>query len=143
MLKSLSSLSPADDSPQAIAPWDAIGGGKFQSKKALEEREKNQEELRSFFGKGQSEDEVKMSEALEKVAGEHGIESVTAIALAYLLAKCPFVFPIVGGRKVSQLDDNIKGVEIDLTKEEIEEIESGVDFDLGFPAKMIGQLKIT
>lgn len=72
----------------AIAPWDAIGGGKFQSKKALEERKKNNEGMRSMMGNGdQTEQEVKISGALEEVAKEHGIESVTAIALAYVMSK--------------------------------------------------------
>lgn len=71
----------------AIAPWDAIGGGKFQSKKMLEERKSNNESLRNIFGAGQSEDEAKISAALEKVANEHGIESPTAVALAYVMAK--------------------------------------------------------
>ena len=31
----------------AIAPWDVLGGGKFQSKKSMEERKKNNEGLRS------------------------------------------------------------------------------------------------
>ena len=33
----------------ALAPWDVLGGGKFQSKKALEERKKNNEGLRSMM----------------------------------------------------------------------------------------------
>ncbi len=48
----------------------------------------------------QTEDEARMSEALAKVAEKHGIESVTAIALAYVMSKAPNVFPQVGGRKV-------------------------------------------
>lgn len=31
----------------AIAPWDVLGGGKFQSKKSMDERKKNNEGLRS------------------------------------------------------------------------------------------------
>jgi aryl-alcohol dehydrogenase-like predicted oxidoreductase len=65
----------------ALAPWDVLGGGKFQSKKAVEARAKQGEGLRSFFGAEQTEDEKNMSEALEKVAAEHNIESVTTIAL--------------------------------------------------------------
>lgn len=85
----------------AIAPWDAMGGGKFQSKKQLEERKKNNEGLRSMMGSGdQNEKEEKMSAALEEVAKEHKIESVQAVALAYVMSKAPNVFPIVGGRKV-------------------------------------------
>lgn len=79
----------------ALAPWDVLGGGKFQSAKNMEERKKNKEGLRSMMGNsGQTEDEVKMSEALSQVAEEHGIESVTAVALAYVMSKTPHVFPI-------------------------------------------------
>lgn len=79
----------------AIAPWDAIGGGKFQSKKAMDERKKNNEGLRSLMGSGeQTEQEIKMSEALGKVAGEHGIESVTAVALAWIMTKSVSFFKV-------------------------------------------------
>jgi aryl-alcohol dehydrogenase-like predicted oxidoreductase len=93
----------------ALAPWDAIGSGKFQTKAQLEERKKNGEKLRSMMGNGeQTENEVKISEALEKVANDHGIKSPTAVALAYVMAKAPNVFPLVGGRKVEHLKDNIQ-----------------------------------
>jgi aryl-alcohol dehydrogenase-like predicted oxidoreductase len=109
----------------ALAPWDVLGGGKFQSKKSMEERKKNKEGLRSMMGVNeQSEDEIKMSEALGKVAAEHGIESVTAVALAYVMSKTPNVFPIVGGRKVEHLKDNIQALKIKLTTKQIEFLES-------------------
>ncbi|KAK9371717.1 NADP-dependent oxidoreductase domain-containing protein [Lipomyces chichibuensis] len=123
----------------ALAPWDVLGGGKFQTKKAVEERKKKGEGLRNVIGADQTEDEVKMSEALAKVASEHGIESVTAIALAYVLAKAPNVFPLVGGRKVEHLQDNIQALKIKLTIEQIEYLESVRPFDIGFPSNFIGE----
>jgi aryl-alcohol dehydrogenase-like predicted oxidoreductase len=125
----------------AIAPWDAIGGGKFQSKKALEERKKNNESLRKFTGDGQTEDEAKISEALCKVAEEHGIESPTAIALAWIMAKAPYVFPIVGGRKVEHLKDNIQALKIKLTNKQIEYLEGIVPFVPGFPNNFVGEVR--
>ncbi|EMF15058.1 aryl-alcohol dehydrogenase Aad14 [Sphaerulina musiva SO2202] len=122
----------------ALAPWDAIGGGKFQTKKQLEERKKNNEGLRSIMGQGQNEKEAKMSAALEKVANAHGLESPTAVALAYVMAKAPNVFPIVGGRKVEHLHQNIKSLEIKLSQEQIDELESVLDFEVGFPNNFIG-----
>lgn len=123
----------------ALAPWDVLGGGKFQTKKAMEERKKNNEGLRSIGGSGeQSEQEVKMSEALEKVANEIGDVSITAVALAYVMQKTINVFPIVGGRKVEHLKDNIKALSIHLTDKQIEELESVVPFDPGFPNTMVG-----
>ena len=123
----------------ALAPWDVLGGGKFQSKKTLEERKKKGEGLRTIFGSGeQTDEEVRISEALAQVASEHGIESVTAIALAYVLAKTPNVFPLVGGRKVEYLHDNIQALSIKLSDKQIEFLENAKSFDIGFPNNFIG-----
>ncbi|KAL2831944.1 NADP-dependent oxidoreductase domain-containing protein [Aspergillus pseudoustus] len=123
----------------ALAPWDVLGSGKFQSAKAVEERRKKGEGLRSMIGTGeQTPDEVKMSEALAKVAAEHGIESVTAVALAYVLQKVPNVFPIVGGRKVEHLHDNMQALKIKLTPKQFEYLESVKPFEVGFPQNMLG-----
>ncbi|KAK3326415.1 NADP-dependent oxidoreductase domain-containing protein [Apodospora peruviana] len=125
----------------AIAPWDVLGGGKFQTKKQLEERRAKGEKLRSFAASGeQSDKEAAVSEALYEVAQQHGIESITAVALAYIMAKAANVYPIVGGRKVEHLKDNIQALSIELTKEQVEYLEgvSSKDFDLGFPHNFLG-----
>ncbi|OCT46475.1 putative aryl-alcohol dehydrogenase AAD14 [Cladophialophora carrionii] len=124
----------------ALAPWDVIGGGKFQSKKQIEERKKAGEGLRRMMGdSGQTPQQEKVSAALEKVAGEHGIESLSTIALAYVLQKTPRVFPIIGGRKVEHLHDNIKALSIRLTDEQIHYLESQTEFDVGFPSNFVGE----
>lgn len=122
----------------ALAPWDVLGSGHFQTAKQLAEREKKGEGLRSMLGQGQTEDERHVSEALATVAAEHGIESVTAIALAYVLCKAPNVFPLVGGRKIEHLKDNIQALSIRLTKKQIEFLEAARPFDEGFPSNFIG-----
>ena len=122
----------------ALAPWDVIGGGKFQSKKALEERKKNNEGLRSMGSGEQTEQEARISGALGKVAEEHGIESVTAIAIAYVMSKTPNVFPIIGGRKVEHLHDNIQALKIKLTDKQIEYLEKESPFEPGFPQNFVG-----
>ncbi|KAK1977048.1 aldo/keto reductase [Colletotrichum cereale] len=123
----------------ALCPWDVLGSGKFQSKKAIEERKKAGEGLRSFVSTGQqTEMEIKVSEALEEVAREHGVESVTAIALAYVRSKAANVVPIVGGRKVEHLKANIDALKIKLTDDQIAYLESVKDFDVGFPSNFLG-----
>lgn len=63
----------------------------------LEERKKQGEKIRTLVaGEEQTELEVKYSEVLSKIADEHQVDSVTVIALAYVLQKAPYVFPIVG-----------------------------------------------
>ncbi|KAJ9109324.1 putative aryl-alcohol dehydrogenase aad14 [Naganishia friedmannii] len=123
----------------ALCPWDVMGGGRLQSAKQLEERRKQGEGLRTMFG-GQelSEDEAKYSEVLAKIAEEHQIESVTTIALAYILEKAPYVFPIIGGRKVEHMKSNIKALEIKLTDNQIKAIEAVKPFEPGFPGNFVG-----
>ena len=65
--------------------------------------------------------------------------SLTQIALAYVMAKQPYVFPIVGVRKIEHLHDNIAGLILHLNKEEIKEIDESYDFELGFPYDFIAQ----
>ncbi|KAJ5110186.1 Aryl-alcohol dehydrogenase (AAD) [Penicillium argentinense] len=122
----------------ALAPWDVLGSGHFQSAKQMAEREKSGEGLRSVFGDKQTEEEKRISQALSTVAAEHGIESVTAIALAYVLCKAPYVFPLVGGRKVEHLKDNIQALNIRLTEKQIQFLEQATEFDVGFPNNFIG-----
>jgi aryl-alcohol dehydrogenase-like predicted oxidoreductase len=77
-----------------IAPWGAIGQGSFQ-RKADQGKSKDGRSAKEL-----SEDEKKVSAALEKVADELKIESVTAVALAWCMSKYPYVYPIIGGRKI-------------------------------------------
>ena len=65
------------------------------------------------------------------------IQTTLAVAIAYHLQKAPYVFPIIGGRKVEQLEGNITALDIPLTPEQVKRIESAVPFDPGFPNKMI------
>ncbi|TDZ34326.1 putative aryl-alcohol dehydrogenase AAD14 [Colletotrichum spinosum] len=121
----------------ALCPWDVLGGGKLQSKKQVEQRRKDGEMLRSTFGPEQSDDERKASDVLEEIAAEHGIESIQQIALAYVMRKARYVFPIVGGRKVEHLHDNIAALSLHLTEDQIKRIEGYKPFDVGFPMNMI------
>ncbi|KAJ5492021.1 Aldo/keto reductase [Penicillium expansum] len=122
----------------ALAPWDVMGGGKFKTTEEIEQRKAQGQGLRSILNSEQTEEEAAMSAALFKVAKEHGIKSLTAVALAYVMAKAPNVFPLVGGRKVEHLKDNIEALNIRLTAEQIAYLESQKPFDVGFPSNFIG-----
>lgn len=122
----------------ALAPWDVMGGGKFKTKEEIKQRKARGEGLRSILSPDQSEEEAATSAALERVANEHGIKSLTAVALAYVMAKATNVFPLIGGRKVHHLKDNIQALNLQLTAEQIEYLESQNPFDVGFPGNFIG-----
>ena len=53
------------------------------------------------------------------------------------MQKTPYVFPIIGGRKVEHLMANLEALEISLSNEQIKYLESVVPFEPGFPGWMI------
>lgn len=125
----------------AITAWDVLGGGRFQSRKALAARAAaGESQLRTLVTANaqQTPDEAAISQALETVAAQHHTDSVTAIALAYIRSKGPRIIPIVGGRKVQHLHDNIAALSITLTPAQIEFLESVKPFDVGFPTNFLG-----
>ncbi|KAL0936814.1 Norsolorinic acid reductase B [Colletotrichum truncatum] len=112
-----------------LAPYGVLNQGRFQTKKGFEEREKHNQG-RNFIPTSARDKEV--SAILEALADRKGCQLVQ-VALAYCLQKTPYVFPIVGGRKVEHIEGNIDGLSVELTAEEVEEVERAYPFDHGFP----------
>jgi len=118
------------DEGMGFAPWGALGGGNF----------KTDEQRKSTEGRNMApatENSIKVSRVLEGIAKRKGT-LITSVALAYVMAKVPYVFPIVGGRKLEHLKGNVEALELRLEKGDIEEIEGAVPFDIGFPMSMLG-----
>ncbi|RYO77076.1 hypothetical protein DL762_009498 [Monosporascus cannonballus] len=114
----------------ALAPWGALGGGKFKT----EEQRRNVEAGRSSAAP--TEAEVRVSRALEAVARRRNT-LVTSVAQAYVMHKAPYVFPIVGGRTVEHLRANVEALSLALSDDDIREIEAATPFDLGFPSNFL------
>ena len=113
----------------ALAPWGALGRGSFMSAEDYEKKEEGRKT-------GQTDNIIKVSAALDKLAREKETV-ITSIALAYVRHKSPYVFPIVGGRKIEHLKANIEALKIELTDEELDEIDAAAPFDHGFPQSFI------
>ncbi|KAK9428939.1 NADP-dependent oxidoreductase domain-containing protein [Lipomyces doorenjongii] len=111
----------------ALAPWGALGRGQFATP---EELEKKGEEGRKTGA--QTEEAKAVSAVLYKLAQKKNA-LITSIALAYVMHKAPYVFPIVGGRRIEHLKGNVDGLGVDLTDEEIDEIDAAAPFKIGFP----------
>jgi aryl-alcohol dehydrogenase-like predicted oxidoreductase len=63
--------------------------------------------------------------------------NANAVAIAYHLHKLPYVFPVIGGRKVEQLKENIAALDISLTAEQVQRIENASPLNPGFPNWLI------
>jgi aryl-alcohol dehydrogenase-like predicted oxidoreductase len=121
------------DQGMSLAPWGALGGGYFKPKEQVgKDGGRNMPSVRSGEGK-----EADVAEKLEAVAKRKNTP-ITSVALAYVLHKSPWVFPICGGRKIEHLKGNIEALSLELSQEDIEEIETGYDFNVGFPMNFLG-----
>ncbi|KAK7464064.1 putative aryl-alcohol dehydrogenase aad14 [Stygiomarasmius scandens] len=122
----------------AIAPWGVCGRGKFRSSAEEEQRRQSGEKGMSFLGQERTQDEIKVSNALEKVANDLGAKNLRSVAIAYVLQATPYVFPIIGGRKPEILIANLEALDITLSKEQIEYLESVIPLNPGFPYNFLG-----
>jgi hypothetical protein len=119
------------DEGMALAPWGALGGGFFKPKGS-----RGKDDGGRKFAGGKSGREEQVSDVLEKLSEEKNVP-MTSIALAYVMHKAPFTYPIVGGRKVSHLKDNIAALALKLSPDEIKEIDAGYAFEIGFPHNLL------
>jgi aryl-alcohol dehydrogenase-like predicted oxidoreductase len=126
----------------AIVPWGVLGSGRLQTRQEAEERARNGDPVRSFGGLV-TETHYEVADALLQIGKQHGVESVTAVAAAYILSKAATLgvkqcFPVIGGRRPEQLHENIKALSIRLTSEEIGFLEGLKPFEIGFPSNFVG-----
>ncbi|KAJ6560366.1 aryl-alcohol dehydrogenase [Mycena capillaripes] len=124
----------------ALTLWNVLASGRIRSDAEEEMRKSSGEHGRTLLGSWErTEDEKKVCAALEVVAKKVGTKHITAVAIAYTMHKAPYVYPVIGGRKVEHLMANIEALDITLTAEHIAEIESALPFDKGFPNNLIGE----
>jgi aryl-alcohol dehydrogenase-like predicted oxidoreductase len=123
----------------ALAPWGALGGGKYKTEEQIAEQKKRNEEGRKPFSPPTDADRA-ITKVLDKIAKSKGEgNGITGIALAYVMHKAPDVYPIIGVRKVEQIKENIAALKVKLSHKEIKEIEeAGGEFKMGFPHNFLG-----
>ncbi|KAI9324955.1 NADP-dependent oxidoreductase domain-containing protein [Zopfochytrium polystomum] len=115
----------------AVVPWGVFGQNLFKSAAELVEDDAARAAALSF-----TDAQRAVAQAVESVAARKGTVG-TSVALAYVMHKAPYVFPIVAVRKLERLKDGIAALSLELTPEDIDEIENATPFDIGFPFTML------
>ncbi|SCO92658.1 probable voltage-gated shaker-like K+ channel, subunit beta/KCNAB [Fusarium oxysporum] len=118
-----------EDEGMGLIPYGVLNQGRFQTEKGFKERETHNPG-RNFIPL--SDHDKKISKALEDLANRKG-SNIFAVAVAYVRAKAPFVFPLVGARKVGHIKGNIEALDVSLTDKEVHQIDTAYPFDHGFP----------
>lgn len=118
-------MTPAEG--MGLVPWGALGMGLFQP--ASTEKKEGRTWADDPAIQGHERD---VGYELETIANRKGT-AITSVALAYVLHKAPYVFPVCGGRKVTHLEGNIKALGLELDEDDIAEIEKAYEWNAGFP----------
>jgi aryl-alcohol dehydrogenase-like predicted oxidoreductase len=120
-----------------VLPWSPLSGG-FLSGKYQRDNPNPEGARRSGFqfppiDEARGFDAV---EALERIAKEKNA-SVAQVALAWLLAQPGVTSIIIGANKMSQLEDNLKAADLELTAAEIEVLSATTAPATQYPQWMI------
>jgi aryl-alcohol dehydrogenase-like predicted oxidoreductase len=74
-----------------------------------------------------------------KVVSEQVGRSMAQAALAWLRPQTVPVIPIMGARKVSQLQDNLASLDLELSAEQLKSLDGASRIELGFPQSIYGR----
>ena len=105
-----------------IIPYSPLAGG-FLTGKYSRERQADSVRAESVRQRYFNDAGWKALEAVRSVAGELGA-TPTAISLAWLLAQPGMTAPIIGANTVEQLQASLASLEVKLTAEQLERLES-------------------
>ncbi|MGB9205445.1 MAG: aldo/keto reductase [Terriglobales bacterium] len=116
-----------------LVAWSPLAGGvlsgKYHSNSKTEGRYSS-DMMKAFLHAGERPDRIVA--ALQKVSQQVG-RSPAQVALAWLRYRDIPVIPIVGARRVSQLQDNLASLELELTREQISALDEASAIEMGFP----------
>lgn len=102
-----------------VLPWSPLSGGFLTGKYRREGVvETGGRRTRGAFPPIDEERGYDAVEALDAIAKDRGV-TIAQVALAWVLAQKGITSVIIGANKMSQLNDNLKAIEIQLTSEEI------------------------
>ncbi|KAK9846068.1 hypothetical protein WJX84_008154 [Apatococcus fuscideae] len=119
-----------------VAPWSVLGAGKFTGRFKRGEAEKEAGRAKVSM----SDNDWAVNDVVHDIAEELGA-SPAQVVLNWSLRTPGITSPIVGVRKLTHLEDTVKGVELKLSDDQQERLKKAADLELnlGFPHNMIGQ----
>jgi aryl-alcohol dehydrogenase-like predicted oxidoreductase len=111
-----------------FVPWGPVGQGYLTRKIDVRTTFDPKMDLRSGFPRFSPENiaaNMPIVDLIERFA-EKKNATPAQISLAWLLARAPFIVPIPGTRNIDHLNENLAAINVDLTPEDLREIDIAV-----------------
>ncbi|MEH2299084.1 MAG: aldo/keto reductase [Nostoc sp.] len=112
----------------AVTPWSPLAGSVLSGKYS----QSNSNGQSTSRGLNIPERSLNIAQTVGEIAQELG-RSSAQIALAWIRAQSPQMIPILGARKLEQLQDNLKCLEVTLSPEQLQQLNRVSQIELGFP----------
>jgi aryl-alcohol dehydrogenase-like predicted oxidoreductase len=120
-----------------VVAWSPLSGGiltgKYHGNGSSEAGRMNSEMMKGFMPDEQRAERVVA--AVKTVSAQVG-RSIAQVALAWLRYRVVPVIPILGARKLSQLQDNLASFDLALSPEQIKILDEASRIEAGFPQSM-------
>jgi len=129
----------AKDQQMTVLAWSPLRNGLLTGKYLPENTEQAKAdgsrmhgEMMKVFGAEIPESAHATAREIAAVGKELGV-SAAQVALAWLRYRPVPVIPIIGARKLAQIEDNIRSLEVTLSPAQIERLDKATAVSMGFP----------
>jgi len=123
-----------------LTAWSPLSGGvlsgKYHGHGSRDQGRMNSDMMKAFMPEQQRTDRIVA--AVKAVSDQTG-RGMAQVALAWLRYRPVPVIPIIGARKLSQLQDNLASFDLSLSKEQVQALDEASQIDLGFPYSLYGK----
>jgi aryl-alcohol dehydrogenase-like predicted oxidoreductase len=117
-----------------VTAWSPLAGGvltgKYHGGGSAETGRLSSDMMKQFMPDEQRT--ARIIKAVKTVADQTG-RSMAQVALAWLRSRPVPVIPIIGARKLSQLQDNLASIDLSLSTEQLKMLDEASRIELGFP----------
>ncbi len=112
-----------------VTPWAPMGGGVLSGKYLRGEQGRIKPESRRL-----NDEAIAITKVVVQIADELGV-SPSHVALQWTMSQGFSSIPIVGATKVSQVEDNLKTIDVTLSADHLKRLDEVSKIDLGFPGE--------
>jgi len=118
-----------------ITPWSPLKSGALSGKYTRKNAGQVTSDRATFIGSSLNERTYDLVDELERIAKAHE-STVARVALAWVQAQPGVTSTIIGARRMAQLEDNLRALEVKLTAEDLAKLDALTKPTLGFPQSM-------
>jgi aryl-alcohol dehydrogenase-like predicted oxidoreductase len=123
------------DQGLGLLVWSPLAGGFLSGKFTRDGGDENARRGKFDFPPVDKERGFAILDVLTPIAKAHGV-TVPQIALAWILANDAVTSVIIGARRIAQLDDNLKAIDVTLTPEDLKQLDEASKLAPQYPAWM-------